>query len=655
MPCAVVKTTLRLELLAPSTTHNMDTFRPSNPRKADLCRQRLLVRALPLIQVDGLDTVLPSKYWQGITPKYRRWLRIGLLLLAFISWVMTGIQFMLCIWRVLALDMMMKPLETTPGDLIRSAVGAVCALMFYGTFVLFSQRDLLWALVTSFDFIFPSIQILLLDLCFCDLVGWQLDQTIMGFTYIVWSHWALILDGLTPNIKRDVLGFSKRYAIPVSASVVLSGLGLLGLTLYVSPGTLHNRVLWEHTVASKRIISIRTQTILLGRIFTIVFWCSRQTVLLFLRKEDELQSLFFNSLYWVCLGFVFRDTRVLMCVYGWLHLQVITVVDANLRFMRETVLSAWIGTPGILILATLAAFDKFPDQKESPIVLFVQALGDATDALSLTATTLFIFLFKIVVLKRRSVIPASLQSSSSISSMGREAARPHREIERWFDILLGVVAFLGTVVFCGGCMALCQRDLLRILLRSFDFVFSWVQITLFGICLCDMVEWYADRTLVIGSWVVWFHWVLSLDALTPVVRYKVLGFSRRLITPILMLVVVACVGGFYRVAFLSISGFENRVIWEYNISTTQTIEVQTEELFLGRVSFILLRCSRQLYVLFMRGVNELFVLHGRVDLATTRTSVMASFSRIIKVFPVLKSTKRSKAKRGGWLGNSGGL
>ncbi|TMW55512.1 hypothetical protein Poli38472_010394 [Pythium oligandrum] len=193
-------------------------------------------------------------------------------------------------------------------------------------------------------------------------------------------------------------------------------------------------------------------------------------------------------------------------------------------------------------------------------------------------------------------------------------------------------------MFCGGCLAFYQRDLLRMLLHNFDFLFSWVQVTLFGVCLCDIATWDVDRSLIIGSWVTWFYWALSLDALTPIVRNKVLKFPKLIATPVVLTVFVACLGAVYSVVFVPVRGLEDRVIWRYEITPTHSISIQTREFCLGRVLIIQLWYFRQLYMLLKREPNDLYVLHSRINLISAGETGMTLMSDRGKVFPSIVYT-----------------
>lgn len=65
--------------------------------------------------------------------------------------------------------------------------------------ILISQ--LLWHILLSFDFAFLSLQITFAHLSMCDLLHW--DRRCYGVAAsLLWMHWVLTLDAITPVIKN---------------------------------------------------------------------------------------------------------------------------------------------------------------------------------------------------------------------------------------------------------------------------------------------------------------------------------------------------------------------------------------------------------------------------------------------------------------------
>lgn len=112
-------------------------------------------------------------------------------------------------------------------------VGAfACTLMYWLAFAVHHQRDLLQSLITSFDFVFYSLQVTVLHITAAILDGWSTSYCLWLAASWLWTHWLYCLDALTPVIKSK-LRFRVRWAIPVVALVLLRELVLLSIIFVV--------------------------------------------------------------------------------------------------------------------------------------------------------------------------------------------------------------------------------------------------------------------------------------------------------------------------------------------------------------------------------------------------------------------------------------
>ncbi|TMW55514.1 hypothetical protein Poli38472_010396 [Pythium oligandrum] len=285
VPCATIKSVLRL--VPKATASSID---PSPPENLSLPRQRLRLREENQTMIDGRNTILPQKYWRWLLLHHRYFLCISLRVLGAFGFLFMWAQGLMNFRRMKAISLGKSVVPVTRPSLV-----AVFAVLFTsvhcGVYVLFYQRDLFRDLITRFDFLFTSVQLFTFSICMCDTQGWDSNSFSVLLTFLIWLHWTLTLDALTPNMKR-LFGFSKRHATHVSASALFSCIGLLGVLFFTQTNPLRDRVLWSYPVSSTYTIKLRVQTILLGRIVTILLWCSRQTALLLVRKEDELQSIY---------------------------------------------------------------------------------------------------------------------------------------------------------------------------------------------------------------------------------------------------------------------------------------------------------------------------------------------------------------------------
>ncbi|KAF1328685.1 hypothetical protein FI667_g6548, partial [Globisporangium splendens] len=98
-----------------------------------------------------------------------------------------------------------------------------------------------------------------------------------------------------------------------------------------------------------------------------------------------------------------------------------------------------------------------------------------------------------------------------------------------------LLALLLTVIYRGICVLHYQRKLLAVLSTSFDFVFLAIQLTVVHAGMCDLLRWNRNCIVALISWM-WIHWVLCMDALTPIMKVK-LSLQRRFALAVLLALV----------------------------------------------------------------------------------------------------------------------
>lgn len=134
-----------------------------------------------------------------------------------------------------------------------AAVG--CSASFFLVFLGCYQWELLELLVSSFDFVFNSVQASAIHLAAAVLYDWERDYCIWLLTCWLWMHWVFCLDALTPLMKTK-LRFRLRYALPV-ALVLLIGMALLVLRiLVIGMNPPKGRTIWTNIVLG-RTVSIK--------------------------------------------------------------------------------------------------------------------------------------------------------------------------------------------------------------------------------------------------------------------------------------------------------------------------------------------------------------------------------------------------------------
>lgn len=111
---------------------------------------------------------------------------------------------------------------------------------------------------------------------------------------------------------------------------------------------------------------------------------------------------------------------------------------------------------------------------------------------------------------------------------------PQTQEQHLFDTALAITTVVSTILFCGQFLCMYQRQLLRMVCFSFDFLFLSIQLTIAHLGACELFVWEWRKCMgLLSSWI-WVHWVMTLDALTPVARQK-LAFHLYFAVPVLAL------------------------------------------------------------------------------------------------------------------------
>lgn len=176
-----------------------------------------------------------------------------------------------------------------------------------------------------------------------------------------------------------------------------------------------------------------------------------------------------------------------------------------------------------------------------------------------------------------------------------------------------VAALVFTSICCGVFWSLCQRQLLRHIIQSFDFLYLSVQLTIAHCCACEFVEWDARALAVLSCWL-WMHLVLTSDALTPAVRTKT-GFREKYLAPVPAIFLAVLVGLAVHVAFINQAGAGTRVLFTFHIGPRK-FEIRALRVFLSRFVSILWWSLRVLMRVCTAREGEMVELHIKVAYAT---------------------------------------
>lgn len=154
-----------------------------------------------------------------------------------------------------------------------SWLSLVSALLFCGFFVSFYQRALLKSVVSSFDFMFNSIQLTIVHFIGAAMRNWETRHCLCLVVSWVWIHWLLTLDSLTPIMKAR-LRFHIKYAIPVAVLFAL-GFILILVTIYSGDGQMiMSDLIWTGSVFGYR-LEVHAMTFFMQRIESLLIWMLR--------------------------------------------------------------------------------------------------------------------------------------------------------------------------------------------------------------------------------------------------------------------------------------------------------------------------------------------------------------------------------------------
>lgn len=174
------------------------------------------------------------------------------------------------------------------------------------------------------------------------------------------------------------------------------------------------------------------------------------------------------------------------------------------------------------------------------------------------------------------------------------------------------MAFSLTQVYCSVCALHLHRTVLAALCTTFDFVFLSVQLTVVRASLCDLLHWHQRGSLSVATTWLWIHWVLTLDALTPVMRLK-LSVRRRFALAVLLAYTsgsVLLLWGFMTATRLR--AMYTRVLWSGSV-LDHTLELRLLPLFTNCLVTALALCLRLVWRLARSSAfDELLVLNGAV-------------------------------------------
>uniref|UniRef100_K3WU32 Uncharacterized protein n=1 Tax=Globisporangium ultimum (strain ATCC 200006 / CBS 805.95 / DAOM BR144) TaxID=431595 RepID=K3WU32_GLOUD len=371
-------------------------------------------------------------------------------------------------------------------------------------------------------------------------------------------------------------------------------------------------------------------------------------VRLLVRTYDFWSFLFVNGATNLMVAMIFSDLRMSRLIIDWSGFQNIVLIDAQLRGIRQLWTLAVVGTFTVLMLLTCVMLGRVDRARGFSIFQYTNQNSSyevsANDVVGNGLVTIFILLLKIVYRKRKafrrrpkkqSIIecaiyrcrvklsPCTVRHFSPVEPSPPDpglSPNKHRDpltcepqqstTESYLNQLLknGCVPFVLTASFTITIASFYQSELLIALATSFDFVFYAFQLTSIHTSLCVLYEWDVSRCLgVAASWL-WIHWVLTLDALTPMMKAK-LNFRTRFGIPVVTMFILWHVIILFHI--LSGSGPKDRVIWEGNI-WAHHLQVRVVPFYFSRLVTLTLWSVRMVNRLVMSTNEDATILRGAV-------------------------------------------
>ncbi|KAG7392560.1 hypothetical protein PHYPSEUDO_000248 [Phytophthora pseudosyringae] len=172
-----------------------------------------------------------------------------------------------------------------------------------------------------------------------------------------------------------------------------------------------------------------------------------------------------------------------------------------------------------------------------------------------------------------------------------------------------LVAFVSSLVFVLITAALVQKDLLRLLVRKFDVLFSTCQATALALCLLDLLQWQVSSSLAVVTWWLWFVWVVLLDALTPSVTLQLR--LRKLALSVIVVVLLIAGGCAVDIVIGGGSLFKSRLLFTLSLPKLGAYHEYTGALAVQRVVTVVGWNARLVFELALGDPNRLlFICRG---------------------------------------------
>lgn len=162
-----------------------------------------------------------------------------------------------------------------------SIASASATGLFCGLFVSLYQRQLLYKLLTSFDFLLLSTNITIVHLCVADTFNWT-PKCLGLLSSWMWIMWATTTDALTPNLRQE-LGLRTHFVLIVVLVFVLLVVLLVVEIVFMRDWDLHDRDLFRLWRTHVKVVQV-----LFSCLFSLLPMCCRIVWRLYHAREGDL-------------------------------------------------------------------------------------------------------------------------------------------------------------------------------------------------------------------------------------------------------------------------------------------------------------------------------------------------------------------------------
>ncbi|EGZ29966.1 hypothetical protein PHYSODRAFT_468573 [Phytophthora sojae] len=243
----------------------------------------------------------------------------------------------------------------------------------------------------------------------------------------------------------------------------------------------------------------------------------------------------------VTISMYFSDLRWLRMIIEWLRLHHVIFIDAHVLGLRSLIYILIFGMISLVTVLVWIMLGRVDGGSTFTVVKYGNEHGgfelSGLDVIGNGLASLALLLAKIIFRRRKTLRVRRKRSSSLVE---------YNSALDVCQLLVSWVSLLCTLTFTVSFAVFYQRQLLRLLFSSFDFMFYSFQVTSSYICVCSLYDWELPQCLMALSWWLWAHWIFTLDALTPTMR-SMLKFRVRYAAPVLCLLLIDHVGLVYQI------------------------------------------------------------------------------------------------------------